>query len=92
MESDISSLTGYSYDYMMYNYHPYQLMGCNCTVELEKCLRNQTTSVLAEEIVETMMDQSDLRCLLVERREESCVEWDKFFNRYVRTVCCDFTP
>ena len=66
---------------MMYNYHPYQLMGCNCTLELEQCLRDQTTSVLAEEIVETMFDQSDLRCLHLEKREENCVEWDDFFNR-----------
>ena len=73
--------SGYSYDYMMYNYHPYQLMGCNCTLELEQCLRDQTTSVLAEEIVETMFDQSDLRCLHLEKREENCVEWDDFFNR-----------
>ena len=74
--------TGYGYDFMMYNYHPYQLMGCNCTLELEQCLRNQTTSVLAEEIVETMFDQSDLRCLRLEKREENCVEWDDFFSTF----------
>ncbi|KAF6024093.1 hypothetical protein EB796_017583 [Bugula neritina] len=69
---------------MMYNYKGHAVIGCNCTVELEACLRNEsaTGSALAEEVLDTQFGTFEyVKCLVVSREKKQCVEWDPVFHK-----------
>ncbi|XP_067951182.1 group 3 secretory phospholipase A2-like [Watersipora subatra] len=78
-------IKGYHYNYMMYNYRPHKLIACNCTLELESCLRNITMSSLTEEVLQVMFGEEENSyhsvCLTIERRKELCAKWDNFYHK-----------
>lgn len=81
--------SGYSYGHGLFNHKPHNLIGCNCTVALQSCLRNVTTSSLAEEVLEVMFGEGESKhnngfypsCLVLERRKDNCVKWDSFYHK-----------